>query len=585
MSSRTFRNKADIGRELPPIKSHASNLIREFDKNELMAFSLSVMSGLNDLKLNVQTGWYGIADDPLRSLIMRHLRDWDTYLDFVISYAWDYLPPSTRHPGQPPAVLLSLVKGPHEFSEAFVKEKIDKGQYDGEKDMIVGQPFTVAGRPGTVIFVVRNVLKTSYQELVERWLDVRKLLADFKRVGTALRYGGELWLDDVGLHHPAQKVVDDEEVVRELTANGYLSSELYLPHKWATDLTDVGQVTMEKAVVGKGALNRRLLREETNAILRDFGSLPRFPEIFKNMMNMPLEEFMKLTHEVAMLGYSRPSTVFIGRPARVINKLSKKTKLKKRQIAKMLDVLHTRGRGVRFRPILRLSRDLWLTSFDWAATYKLIALNLCFLGPYEFDLRGKAFERRCRKRLSDEGFAVYPNRIEIRFPPPLEEAFADTFGIRKKKSDIDLLAHSNGVILIGECKEIKPNIKKSYREKLLRRLQHSRRQLELISSWMASSEANLRCLISRKILSSIGVDRRSRLMLIPIFLVSYDMQLPKEGALTARYERLKGIGELPSTISHLSTQDLQGTCVELAFEIWGTDCTIRSFPVQTHNHV
>jgi hypothetical protein len=113
---------------------------------------------------------------------------------------------------------------------------------------------------------------------------------------------------------------------------------------------------------------------------------------------------------------------------------------------------------------------------------------------YDNNLKGLAFEERCRDLLRQSGATVYPERLQLPFEVLPKEISMELWGHPKTKTDIDVLARIADYVLVLECKEIKPPqeslVKKTHLfEKFAEELYYKTR-------WLASNLESIRPLMN-----------------------------------------------------------------------------------------
>lgn len=355
-------------------------------------------------------------------------------------------------------------------------------------------------------------------------------------------------LDMDGLHHPARIEAPLDAVVEELSREKGLLLGRQLAHRWATDLADIAKVTARFAHLGKGSLNKKMIEAENRAILEGFRSLPRFPEIFEREVGVPLGRFCQTMNALAMLGYSRRSNVVVEEQSWFIRELTSKMGIAPEEVSSVLGKLDAYAGRSPYRPLIPLVGKVRASSFDHAAGYTLLILERVFYGPYDPDLRGRAFEVRCGRVLERLGYRLV-HRHPIQFDETIRTAILNRLDYAKRGTDIDLLACRDNILLLLECKEIKPRTSTRSRKLLVRRIEDARSRLDLVAEWVAGNDSAHEQVILTKVAAAIGYDRSRKGAIIPIVVVNFEPKAIQKGKVPfLRFEQLQDLADVPRLV-------------------------------------
>lgn len=533
-----FTGRAEVGRELSRVFELGEELRVKLDRNVVTALCLSAMSGLNDLVVNVLQGAASRNEDSQAKALGIIDSLW-FQTESLLLFAWVLLPESKLDPGEPPPIRFHITYGvkPEEESAALAFT-IKNGRMNEDKDLIVPGWFRLPGLSGILVTVGENTRGTAWEQRVAEWISARKLIGDTFRVNELLKRGQSMWKDEEGLHHPTAMEPETEESIRAFQHIAYAGLGAQRAYKWATDLEKVASRTVAMAGIGRGALNRSLLRREREAIRSGFLSLPKFAETFREEMGFSFDEFWKVTWAIEMLGYPRASCVYLGTPDDVLRRVAKKSELPKGRVSQILAEFDLRARDMLARPVLPLSKHLRISSYDWAASFRLFMLDRVFFDAYDFDLRGKVFEARCRKAFAGFDFRVVPERVKLEFPKGLVEAHLERFHFEKTRTDFDLVAHYAGVLVLGECKELKSSLE-SLRKREMDFLELRRQELGLIAEWMAADRRNLASCLSREVLAGIGLAPEKVRFILPAFITNQYLEFSQSGPAVVRVDQFR----------------------------------------------
>jgi len=272
-----------------------------------------------------------------------------------------------------------------------------------------------------------------------------------------LRQGGSVELTDIGdlevisVKDETKEKADFARTYEDLLAirKAYIS-----PHDWASDFKRKG---VEAALtVGKGIHsqeNIEALTAEIAEISRAYRSFPGYRSTFRSVTGYTFEEFVAFTEFLGRLARTRDHSVYYEREDALLQ-LAKDDSFEPRIATKIISSLTLRqGARPEAFPIFRIN-DFLLFSLR-----RILALQIqrpveIFEHHLNNDIRGREFEKHCRRLLRERGFSVYPRRLIITDFLPANVSI-ELWGFEKKKSDVDLIATKNGFVLVAECKELK----------------------------------------------------------------------------------------------------------------------------------
>ena len=200
-------------------------------------------------------------------------------------------------------------------------------------------------------------------------------------------------------------------------------------------------------------------------------------------------------------------------------KIAKKTNLHRTSVEAIL-------RNLTYDGSILLGNSV-IISFDHEMAYNFHRLSSgvrnrlekCFRETYDNNMKGKAFEEKCRQLLKRKGFIVFPHRIII------EEEFLpidvsnELWGHAKRSTDFDGLANKNNLVLLLECKEKKPTTTKVIRLENL--FQKFSVELYYKAKWICENKRKLEHYMGGELESCLSVSKESPSFVIPLVVCNF----------------------------------------------------------------
>lgn len=557
---RLLSTKSSIGRQLARTRKDLEDLLKDSDRANIIPISLGVMSGLSNL-----AGRLGaFIEDKGRPLpavaFEEYVDEWQHDAEAVALGSWIH----SREPGTPPesvpAVGFILIKGSSEDMHEFLSVKSSLGQLDDASDLAAVHPFNVGPWIGALAMVIHGVKGTPIERHIENFVELRAKMADLRRVARALSadHSPGMTLDEAGLHHPVVDSSDDERMRGRLLAQPRYPGG-FLAHRWATELPDLAELA-SRLQPPKGPVDQALLQRQNSAIKSGFLRQPRFEETFRREWGIVFPHFCDVLDGIARVAYKQPSDVAILRPSQFVTECSRVTGLPDAKVQEVIRTIDEKMGSSMSRPLIPLSESRSVTSYEWAVRFKMVVIESVFFGTYDSNLRGKAFELSSRKALTGLGFSVLPEGHVIRFPTDLLEELKTRFGIRKTKTDIDLLGCRDRVLLFGECKEFKPRAGHRLSASQRRALLEDEQEIALVGEYASRSRAHLERIIDPETARSLGIPSEGRVLILPLLvanMIPSGFEVSVCGALT--HEQMPMLNQLTEDLRRVGDKGPDGT--------------------------
>jgi len=143
---------------------------------------------------------------------------------------------------------------------------------------------------------------------------------------------------------------------------------------------------------------------------------------------------------------------------------------------------------------------------------------------YNNDLKGISFENACRKLISSKGFLTVPRRVDVFESMIPTNISLLLWGKQKNRSDIDVLACFDNVIIVAECKKIKFRVGK---EKM-KQLTNSAIEHYYKTKWISENIVKLEKYLGGSLSERLSVEKRKRVFLVPLMVTNKPLDI-REG--------------------------------------------------------
>lgn len=578
MDRNLIRDKSRIAKEHRRVRRKLAELFRESDKDKMIPICLSVLSGLADANLTLQRKTQTLGQRPGMETIDYILSLWWNITWGIVLGSWTDGMSSGDPLLNPPYVRFIVMMAPFDVFESHLREKEAQGKLGTEEDVVSIHPFTYAGKPGHVAMFVQGGMRAPLNRLVESYLKLRGIGANYWRIGGSLRYPGDIAMtvDEHDLHHPRIADSSYRDIEKNLLIDSFWPRGGHLAHRWVTDILDIAPMTIDLANLGRGPVNRELIGKENETIRRGFADLPEFAAAFSREKGIDFSEFFNVLSALAMLGYDTPSGVAVLQHQHIVNQTGHLTGLDVAVVESILRKFDDDAGDTVGRPLIPLSGDFYTTSFEWAGTFKMLNIEGFFYGAFDPGIRGRILEDRCSQILKKEGFAV-TLRHPVTFEQEMKEIIEKRLGFAKTRSDIDILAHASGTLLLAECKEVAPGRRARRFKKGGKDVTEASKQIDAIAFSISESSNSFSRLILPEMRERIGIDISAPLFVVPMVITNLQIADPKiDGAPLVYFGDLKGISGLPSQLaSELASRSLRSDgSVKIQ---WTTDRTLHGY--------
>ena len=542
------RDKSEIAKEHRRVRRRLTELFSESDRDKMIPLSLSVLSRLADTNLLLQRRAQTSGFTPEIEAIDFILSFWWNITWGIVLGCWRHGASSGNPLLNPPCVQFIVMMGSYDAFESYLRERDALGELRTEDDMVSKHPFTFAGKPGHVALCVRGGMKAPLRELVDSYLELRQIGSSYWRIGGTLKYPGDVAMavDEHGLPH--LRIADSlhSDIMKDHLTDSFWPRGGHLAYRWVTDILDIAPITIDLANLGRGPVNRKLIREENETIRRGFIEQPGFGAGFFRETGLDFSEFFNVLGALAMVAYDTPSGVAVLQHQHIIDKVSNLTGLDSAVVESILRKFDDEAADTVGRPLIPLSGGYYATSFEWAGFYRMLTIEKFFYGPFDPGIRGRILEDRCSQILQKEGFFVF-TRHQVTFDRMTRETIEKRLGFAKARSDIDILAHAGGILLLAECKEVAPGRRARQFKRGGKDITEASKQIDAIAFSVSKSSNSFERLIPIEMRERIGIDASKSLFIFPLVITNLEIADPKiDGAPLVYFGDLRGFSHLPS---------------------------------------
>jgi hypothetical protein len=379
----------------------------------------------------------------------------------------------------------------------------------------------IAGMEGIRIIIVKKAdsyaveVNESLMKLISK-LMLREILRSCVKLNIELVFCKGQEIPDVKLREditPEWIFEKEGYTIRMLTASDNQAFE------WASDFKEVSSRNI--AILDKGITpkNRDLLEKEREEIFQGYFQFPNYEKTFMKTYGYSARSLKAIAKALESIALSRTHTVVRDDWHGLIVKIAKKANLGRASVKAILRNLTYDGSSTPEGSVI--------ISFDHEMAYNFHRLSSgvrnrlekCFRETYDNNMKGEAFEEKCRELLRQKGFAVFPRRIVI------EEEFLpidisiDLWGRAKKSTDLDGLANQRNLILLLECKERKPATERAVRIENL--FQKFSVELYHKAKWICENKSKLEQYMGEELESCLSMSRDEPSFVIPLVVCNF----------------------------------------------------------------
>jgi len=457
-------NKAEAGRKLVSLNQDIQRRIKKFNSIRSLPILLCLEDAISNLEINIQKARkvekrFDGLDDRYFAIVNCIIEWYDLIAKMILDInEKGFKDPSTKIKIEGISFGISLEKDFELDITRFENELREEG-FIGKNPILRIIPRIFLNKyPGAMFFILRKKIDKHFRLTFDKLISLRtkyykqailKSMIHYYPEGTELTFGEN---DSIFV-----KVPDgfEPETIFKKFGSDQRSIDAHTPVSiWNSDLLEVSYETLRETLDRKGSKNLEFLKKEDEEIYKAYNSMPGFAEQFEDLYGVKMASFFKIRNELFRMCYSNLHTVGIWRLSRLLKKLNQKTGYSLELIEK---VVLLSGFPEKY-PNLIIVDGFAMTNFRRLNVSRLSLLQNCFNDYYENDLKGKAFEKACRKLLKDHNFNTFPSRVDV-FEPMLPlEISLKLWGKQKAQTDIDVIACMKDNIFVIECKEIKTKL-------------------------------------------------------------------------------------------------------------------------------
>jgi len=516
-------NKAEAGRKLVSINQDIQHRVKEFNSIRSLPILLCLEDAINNLEIRVQkarkvekkfdkfidryfaivnciTQWYDLIDKMILDINEKGFKD-----------------PSTKIKIEAISFGISLEKDYELDIRRFENELREEGLIGKNPIILVIPRIFLDKYPGAMFFILKKGTDKHFRRTFDKLISLRTIYYKQAILNTMIyNYpeGTELTFGEKGSVYV--KVPDgfEPETIfkkfgidqRSVVANTPVSV-------WNSDFLEVSYETLRETLDEKGTKNLEFLKKEDAEIFKAYNSMPGFAEYFEDLYGVQMASFFKIRYELFRMCYSNLHTVGIWTLSRLLKKLNQKTGYSHEIIEKVVELS---GFAEKYPNLITVD-DIAMTSFRRLSVSRFSLLQNCFNDYYENDLKGKSFEKACRKLLKDNNFNTLPSRVDV-FEPMLPlEISQKLWGKQKAQTDIDVIASMKNNVFVIECKEIKlklPRLREQNQFKKYLVEQYYR------VKWISEDFLKFRKYLSNSELKSLSIDFDRQINFFPLVLTN-----------------------------------------------------------------
>jgi hypothetical protein len=521
--------KEDYAREIPKLKEDILAFVSGHNLSDLVLALLS----LEDAYDNLSNALLPMTIDPSRLppmttraeqlALQDHVHLKMSLIEGGLRFALNYGRPAARTIERMPGMIVGVSgKDP----DVYLEQSMSEGKI-GPKDSWKIDRFRLLGyAEGSEIVVVQRAKDTPLEDLV---LDTLLWLEDIYRVGfftSAMQRNLILTrIEGRTGSYVYNPVTPDNEVLER--AGEAMALHNLDPSAsgitWNSDFhalsMDTVLNTMNKSLYSKE--NQDAMKKETGEAYKGFTSFEGFSTTFRDRFGYSVEEFRVVCQSLRRLATTKPPhSIWYGAQSRLSSQVEKETRIgRKAAGATLASLIWNKNLPPFLYPIYRcgpfVAFSLWRIMLAEQAR-----LEFHYAHAVNNDVKGKAYERACRKVLTKRGFLVLPESLEIsgEFIPP--EVSMDLWGHVKRQTDIDVVGKKGNLIMVMECKEVKrPNVK------MLRRIHYLEKcadELPFKARWLVANRDSELVELRAKGLAGIEVGDWIVPLVVSTFVSGYE---------------------------------------------------------------
>ncbi len=542
-----FLTREQLGREIARSEKDLRRRATSWNRLDAVQLALALENALANASYDIRGTIPTSRDDlQVRAAVERHLLvEHDIAMLSIDAVLRNSTRQSSALPEVPPFGFFLIAFNPG-FDGNPVGSALDelasRTDLDLRRDFVYAKPTTLArvGLPATRVLWATEARSKGLDQFLTEWL---KLLESVRRIGiletameanAGVEFGEGDW--------PSYRYIGlaDGEVDRILMSDQThpaFFNDLMQPHEWGTDFSGVTQQTMAKTHLGKGPINRMLLRKETKSLADGFASFPGFGEAFKSQMTISLQTAIEVIDNLAMLAYPRRNCLLHDRRSRLIVRISKRTALPRSEVERALSALVIDKWSAKDQLLIQVDDLEVVTSFDQAASFLSKLLDHVFSTTYQVNSRGDVFEKRCREAVETAGLRVADGRIKVSRPLLPPEVAVRLWGFQKSQTDIDIVATDQNLVLFIECKEFSlssPRLAKPRTKMLFDRFLE---ETYWKANALAQSPDSVISTLGPELLEQLGIDPH-KACVVPMLVSNFQIVTPKSGVPLVPYGQL-----------------------------------------------